>query len=142
MTICCFIALSLQIFGLFFFALFGIVLVMPKSVIDFLECWQGHFRCYKVAKVWQVISLRILWTLWHKSCRRKFDGVEWPTFVIEEFLLRSLYDWMAALGSIPLMSCFDFIHFDFVYIWLYSLQWDRHTPLVCDFLFFLNKILI
>jgi hypothetical protein len=68
---------------------------------------------------------------------RTFDGVERPNFVIKEYLLRSLYDWIIYLG--PPISFFDFI--DFLYLWLYSLGRDRFTSLVCDLPFFSNKVI-
>ena len=41
----------------FVFALFGIIGVMPKSMIELLECWQGRFHCHKVTKIWQARPL-------------------------------------------------------------------------------------
>ena len=57
------------------------------------EGWQGGFQCHRVTKVWQAVTLCVKRNLWCKR-NRTFDGVERPTFVIKEFLLRSLYDWM------------------------------------------------
>jgi hypothetical protein len=39
----------------------------------------------------------------------EYDGVERPTFVIKEHILRSLFDRMCALGGISSMSFMDFL---------------------------------
>ena len=42
------------------FTLFGLAWVMPKSVIELLEHWQGWFQCHKGAKVLQALPLCLM----------------------------------------------------------------------------------
>lgn len=68
----------------------------------------------------------MLWNLWSERNKRVFDGVQRPNFVIKDSvlqlpikkkkdsILQSLYDWIQAVGGIPLMSFVDFIDSLFV----------------------------
>lgn len=67
----------------------------------------------------------VLWNLWSERNKRAFDGVQHPSFVIidsilqlpikkNNSILQSLYDWIQAVGGIPLMSFVDFIDSLFV----------------------------
>ena len=64
----------------------------------------------------------MLWNLWSERNKRVFDGVQHPNFVIKDSIvqlpikkkkkdaiLQSLYDWIQAVGGIPLMSFVDLI---------------------------------
>ena len=52
-----------------------------------------------------------MWLLWYRGNRQVFDGVEQLAYVIKEQTLQSLFDWMLAVGNIPLMSFVDNIDF-------------------------------
>lgn len=88
--------------------LVGLAWVSPKSVIELLECWQGWFQQHRGAKVWQALPLCVIWNLSFEGNRWVFDVIEHPSYVINERILQTLFDWMHALGSIPYMTFCSF----------------------------------
>ena len=82
-------------------------LVVPKSVYEMLESWQRQFQSHRVTIVWEDLPLCVMWLLWYRGNRQVFDGVEWLAYVIKEQTLQSLFDWMLAVGNIPLTSFVD-----------------------------------
>ena len=75
-----------------------------KSVLHLLQCWQGCFQRCIISKVWLATPLSVMWILCYELNMRFFDGVEHPTFLIKEHILRSLYNQMQVQSCINSMS--------------------------------------
>jgi hypothetical protein len=50
----------------FVLTLFGLAWVMPKFVLDLLECWQGWFQRHRAVKVWRAVALCAMWNKWYE----------------------------------------------------------------------------
>ena len=46
--------------------------------------------------VWGAVPLCIIWIIWEERNQRTLEGIEHSPMELKLFLLRSLYDWMAA----------------------------------------------
>ena len=49
-----------------FFGLFGISLVMPRSVLGLLECSHGKFDMHQNLGVWRAVPHCLMWCLWRE----------------------------------------------------------------------------
>jgi len=45
------------------FALFGVSLVMPNTVVQILASWQGWFPMHRGVRTWKATPLFSLWTI-------------------------------------------------------------------------------
>ena len=75
-----------------------------------MRCWRvgkRQFQSHRVTIVWQDLPLCVMWLLWYRGNRQVFDAVERLAYVIKEQTLQSLFDWMLAVGNIPLTSFVD-----------------------------------
>lgn len=46
--------------------------------------------------LWGAVPLCIIWIIWKERNQRTLEGIEHSPMELKLFLLRSLYDWMAA----------------------------------------------
>jgi exonuclease III len=90
------------------FGLFGVVWVMPRTILELLECWQGCFGKHRNILIWRVIPHCLMWCIWRERNGRSFENCERSYVEIKYFFLRSLYDWVAGWG---IHSCISFQEF-------------------------------
>ena len=56
--------------------LFGLLWVMPQSVIDLLSSWQGSFSGHRSIDLWRVVPHCVLCCIWRERNSRCFEGKE------------------------------------------------------------------
>ena len=76
------------------FCLFGVVWVMPSSVVEVMASWMGSFRKSHHAEVWGAVPLCVMWVLWRERNLRVFEGQERTVLELKLVLLRTLFDWL------------------------------------------------
>uniref|UniRef100_A0A2N9IMT1 Reverse transcriptase zinc-binding domain-containing protein n=1 Tax=Fagus sylvatica TaxID=28930 RepID=A0A2N9IMT1_FAGSY len=91
------------------FGLFGVVWVMPRTILELLECWQGCFGKHRNILIWRVIPHCLMWCIWRERNGRSFENCERSYVEIKYFFLRSLYDWVAGWGIHPCLSFLEFL---------------------------------
>jgi hypothetical protein len=91
------------------FGLFGIVWVMPRTILELLDCWQGCFGKHRNFMIWRVIPHCLMWCIWRERNGRSFENCERSYVEIKYFFLRSLYDWVAGWGIHPCLSFLEFL---------------------------------
>ena len=91
------------------FGLFGVAWVMPRTILELLDCWQGCFGKHRNFMIWRVIPHCLMWCVWRERNRRSFENCERSYVEIKYFFLRSLYDWVAGWGIHPCLSFLEFL---------------------------------
>jgi hypothetical protein len=81
------------------FCLFGVVWVMPRSVVEVMASWMGSFRKSSHADVWGAVPLCVMWVLWRERNLRVFEGQERTVLELKLVLLRTLFDWLHCSSS-------------------------------------------
>ncbi len=76
------------------FCLFGVVWVMPGSVVEVLASWMGCFRKSLHADVWGAAPLCVMWVIWRERNLRVFEGQERTVLDLKLVLLRTLFNWL------------------------------------------------
>jgi hypothetical protein len=91
------------------FGLFGVYWVMPRTILELLECWQGCFGNHRHFPIWRVIPQCLMWSIWRERNGRSFENCEQSYVEIKFFFLRSLFDWVVGWGIHPCLSFLDFL---------------------------------
>ena len=60
------------------------------------------------SKIWKAALLCVMLAIWRECNSRTFEGVEQFSHAIKRSMLRCLYEWMTALGSIHSFHFLDF----------------------------------
>jgi hypothetical protein len=90
-------------------ALFGVQWVMPCTVLDLLACWQGSFGKHRLVEVWRCIPHCLMWCIWRERNMRSFEGVEHTLLSLKNTFLKTLFEWVCALGCLPCESFLEFL---------------------------------
>ena len=111
LTIFSFIVLLLWIYGLWsmVLGLFGVSLVMPRTVLGLLGCWQGNFGCHRNGYIWSIIPHCLMWCLWREWNCRCFEDFESSILDLKLLFFRTLRDWLFALQRQSFPSFIDFL---------------------------------
>ena len=56
------------------FTLFGIHWVMPKIVVELLDCWQGKFGRHRNAAIWMAVPHCLMWCIWREKNNQHFEN--------------------------------------------------------------------
>ena len=72
LLISCSVAHSLWMYML---RLFGIVWVMPSSVIDLFSCWYQWLGKHN-SVIWNLVPGCLMWNIWAEWNRRSFEDME------------------------------------------------------------------
>jgi hypothetical protein len=91
------------------FELFGVLWVMPRSIVEMLECWQGNFGKHRNCLIWRVVPHCLMWSIWRERNGRSFEDCERSYVEIKLFFLRSLWEWVDGWGSFPCSSLFQLL---------------------------------
>jgi hypothetical protein len=92
----------------FFYGLFGVEWVMPRSVLDLLSAWGTLLGRGPVHRVWKQVPLCVLWGLWRERNSRLFEDVEVQAGALCRNMLNMLFFWVSANGM-GSMSYADFL---------------------------------
>lgn len=78
---------------------------LPNCVFGLLECWEVSFNAIEEPRSGEPCAS----CMWFERKRQVFDGIKFPAYIVNELILRTLFDWMYALGSTPSMPVVNFI---------------------------------
>ena len=87
------------------FYLFGIQWVMPHTVLELFEAWQGKFAWHRHIDVWRLVPHCLIWCIWRERNARSFEGCEHSLLEIKSFLLLTLFEWSVVFSH---FSCSSF----------------------------------
>lgn len=80
------------------FALFGVQLVMLRSVLE-LFTFAGWDRC---SVAWWIVPHCVIWCIWRERNARHFEVSKRTILELKLFFLQNLYEWVEALGLFPI----------------------------------------
>ena len=75
------------------FCLFGIQWVMPHTIFELFEAWQGKFARHRHIDVWRLVPHCLIWCIWCERNARSFEGCEHSLLEIKSFFLHTLFEW-------------------------------------------------
>ena len=87
------------------FCLFGIHWVMPHTVLELFEAWQGRFAWHRHIDVWRLVPHCLIWCIWHERNARSLKGCERSLLEIKSFFLHTLFEWSVVFSH---FSCSSF----------------------------------
>jgi len=85
------------------FTIFEIQWVMPRRVVALLHYWQGHFGWHWSVEIWKAIPPCLMWCIWNERNARSFEGCEQNMLKLKGLFMKSLLEWMTALGCFPFL---------------------------------------
>ena len=103
----CLIAHSLWMYML---RLFGIVWVMPSSVVDLLFCWY-HWLGKHSFDIWDSVPSCLMWTIWTERNWRSFKDEGKTVIQLLELYQWILFDWSRCWGFSDCSALFGFSFF-------------------------------
>ena len=86
------------------FCLFGICWVMPRRVVDLLDCWSCNFRRHRNIVIWRMVPHCLLWCIWQEQNARSFEGCERSILEFKSFFFFTLLEWCLVLPSFSCLS--------------------------------------
>ena len=89
------------------FTLFGIHWAMPKTVVEFLACWQGNFGHHSNGVIWLAVPHCLMWCIWWERNNRCFEDSERTIAGLKLFFFKTLSDWMSIIGSHSISLIYD-----------------------------------
>ena len=116
------------------FGLFGVVWVMPQSVLALLGCWKGIFGRHCKADVLGCYSIMLMWITWKEHNNRMFNGTD---VYMKMYLFRTLYDWMAVLSHHSFFDLLEFLDLC-TFIWFLTTLVPCPCTVVVLYLFFIE----
>jgi hypothetical protein len=92
----------------FVFRKFGILWVLPGCVRDLFFGWYNGLGKLH-SKIWNMVPLCLLWTLWRERNSRIFENSERTKSQLLELFSNTLYDWAVAWGYSRCDSVISFL---------------------------------
>ena len=89
------------------FTLFGIYWAMPKTVVEFLACWQLKFGHHHNGVILMVVSHCLMRCIWRERNNLCFEGSKRTIADLKLFFFKTLLDWMSIVGSHFIFSVYD-----------------------------------
>jgi hypothetical protein len=89
--------------------MFGVHLVMPRTVRDLINCWPGALGCCRHAEIWKIVPHCLMWCIWRERNLWTFEGKEVSSPDLQYLFYRLLFDWIQVIGAFPFSSFQDFI---------------------------------
>ena len=90
-------------------SLFGVSRVMPRQVRGMFDCWTRGLIRHQYSLIWKALPHRLMWCLWQERNLRSFEDVESGSLDLKLLFLRTLYDWIQALGLFSFSSFHVFL---------------------------------
>ena len=81
----------------FVFWKFGIIWVLPGCVLDLFFGWYNGLGKFH-SKIWNMVPLCLLWTLWREQNSHIFENSEHTDSQLQELFSNTLYEWVIAWG--------------------------------------------
>jgi hypothetical protein len=92
----------------FVFQKFGITWVLSGCVLDLLFGWYNGLGKVQ-SKIWNMVPLCLLWTLWCERNNRTFENSDRTDSQMQELFSNTLYDWAIAWGYSRCGSVISFL---------------------------------
>jgi len=93
----------------YFYSLFGVEWVMPRSMLDLLSGWGTLLGHGHVARLWKQVPLCVMWGIWCERNARLFEDVELLVVDLCRNVLNMLYVWVSAHSPSRIMLA-EFLH--------------------------------
>jgi hypothetical protein len=87
---------------------FGVAWVFPEKIADLLFGWYNWVG-KNSSKVWNLVLLSLMWTIWRERNRRTFEDKEQPKTKLFELFYGHLFDWARIWGYSLASSLADFV---------------------------------
>ena len=91
------------------FSLFGMLWVLPCSVIKVLLAWHGKFVGNDHKLIWSLTPSCLFWTIWREHNRRTFEGVKRSILVVKDFF-KSLFIWSRGEVKVTNLTILEFVN--------------------------------
>ena len=91
--------------------------VMPLTIFELFESWQGKFGRHRNQFFWILVPYCLMWCIWRERKARYFEGCERFLLEIKSFFFHTLLVWSVAL--LPFFLFYLFIYFFLLPFWLY-----------------------
>jgi hypothetical protein len=98
-----------EIYGVFFYSLFGVEWVKPQQVLDLLSSWGNSLGRGQVQQIWKQVSLYVMWGLWHERNAWHFEDVEMPVLELRRNVLNTLFVWVSTHHSPSSVTFAEFL---------------------------------
>jgi hypothetical protein len=89
--------------------LFGVVWVMPRSVMEMLESWRGQRGNRLLVSIWRMAPLCLLWCLWKELNAHSFEDCETCLINLKKLVIQTLFTWRVTIQSVSDCSYSDFL---------------------------------
>ena len=87
---------------------FGVCWVFPNWIVDLLCGWYNSFGKHD-SKVWNLVPLCLMWTIWLAQNRCTFEDEELSIPRLIQLFFGLLFDWAQVWGFTPMTSLADFV---------------------------------
>jgi len=77
--------------------LFGVCWVMPKTVVELLSCWSGHFHHHRNEHLWMAALHCLMWCIWRERNNRSLENIKGTMLDLKLFFLITFLDWMSLI---------------------------------------------
>ena len=92
------------------FCLFGIQWVIPYTVLELFEAWQGKFARHRHIDVWRLMPHCLIWCIQRERNARSFEGCERSLLEINNsFFLHTLVEWSVVFSHFSCSSFYLFL---------------------------------
>ena len=90
--------------------LFGLHWVMPRRVVDLLDCWQGKLGRHCHIEIWKAISHCLMWCIWRERNARTFEDCKQNILSLKLCFFCTLFDWISATELFSSLSFIEFFY--------------------------------
>jgi hypothetical protein len=85
--------------------LFGVVWVMPQSVIEMLGSWRRQRGNRLLVPIWKIAPFCLMWCLWKEQNAHSFEDCETGSNNLKKLVIQILFMWRVTLQFMP--ECFS-----------------------------------
>jgi hypothetical protein len=86
--------------------LFGVVWLIPRSVIEMLGSWRGQKDNRVMVPIWRMAPLCLMWCLWKEHNAHSFEACETGLLNLKKLVIQILFRWRVTLHSMSDCSFF------------------------------------
>ena len=77
--------------------------------MELLGSWKGNLNRYANAAIWSMIPHCLMWGIWWEQNSRTFEGCERSVHEQKLLFLKTLFEWINALGQISFAAFPDLL---------------------------------
>ena len=102
---------------------------MPRRVVDLLASCRGCFGWHCNREIWKAIPYCLMWCIWRERNAKNLDRCERSTLDWKTHFLRTLFQWLSALGKFSFSNLMEFNDYCSYKSYLYNLY--LHLVFTC-----------